>query len=91
MITFRCVQRFSSSQGAAPNLTKIEQTHYLCAYQGDGDDGWVVPLVVNTGDWSIYKDIPAAKQRPFYITELIKNLSANLCGGFIRLRRTNNG
>ena len=28
-------------------------THYLCAYDGPGSNGWAVVLTVNTGGWSI--------------------------------------
>jgi len=41
--------------GQTPALARIESTHYLCAYSGEGDDGWGDILTVNTGDWSISK------------------------------------
>ena len=36
-----------------PALAQIDSTHYLCAYSGDGDDGWAVVLTVNTGSWTV--------------------------------------
>jgi hypothetical protein len=34
---------FDSTNGDA--LTQINSTRYLCAYEGDGDDGWTVVLM----------------------------------------------
>ncbi len=44
---------YDKKQGITPALSKIDQTHYLCAYQGDGGGGYAVPLVVDTGDWLV--------------------------------------
>ena len=44
---------FDSSKGQTPTLAQIDQTHYLCAYCGNGDDGYAVVLTVNSGNWSI--------------------------------------
>jgi len=49
---------FDAKKGKVPALCQIDTTHYLCAYQGDGDDGWAVVLTVNTGNWSISKETP---------------------------------
>lgn len=50
------VFEFDTLKAEAPALVKIDDTHYLCVYQGDGSDGWSVVLTVNTGDWSISKE-----------------------------------
>ena len=44
---------FDSSQGEDPALVQIDSTHYLCAYEGAGDDGWAVVLTVNTSSWTV--------------------------------------
>ncbi len=44
---------FDSDNGVAPDLAKIDTTHYLCAYTGANNDGWAVVLIVDTGDWSV--------------------------------------
>jgi hypothetical protein len=49
---------FDNKKGKMPALVKIDDTHYFCAYQGDGDDGWAVVLTVDTGDWSISGKTP---------------------------------
>ncbi len=49
---------FDTANGQEPALAKIDDEHYLCAYEGDGDDGWAVVLTVNTGNWSITKETP---------------------------------
>ena len=41
-----------------PALAKIDPTHYLCAYEGAGQDGWAVVLTINTGNWTISKETP---------------------------------
>jgi hypothetical protein len=41
-----------------PALARIDSTHYLCAYSGNGDDGWAVVLTVDTGDWTLSKETP---------------------------------
>jgi type II secretory pathway pseudopilin PulG len=38
---------FDQNTGLTPSLSQIDQTHYLCAYTGPGDDGWAVVLSVN--------------------------------------------
>ena len=44
---------YDNVKGIGPSLAQIDQTHYLCTYQGDGDDGWASILKVNTGSWTI--------------------------------------
>ena len=50
--------QYDTSNGETPALAQIDSTHYLCAYDGDGDDGWAVVLTVNTGTWAITKETP---------------------------------
>jgi len=49
---------FDNKRGEAPALAKIDNMHYLCAYQGDHDDGWATVLTVNTETWTITKETP---------------------------------
>jgi len=35
---------FEPDTGLAPTLVEIDDSHYLCAYQGPGEDGWAVVL-----------------------------------------------
>ncbi len=49
---------FDTQKGKTPTLAQIDSTHYLCAYAGDGDDGWAVVLTVDTGTWQITKETP---------------------------------
>jgi type II secretory pathway pseudopilin PulG len=39
-------------------LTKIDDNHYLCAYNGDDDDAWAVVLNVDGATWDITKETP---------------------------------
>jgi type II secretory pathway pseudopilin PulG len=48
--------KFDVDDGMVPTLAKIDQTHYLCAYQGQNDDGWARILKVNTGNWLITEE-----------------------------------
>jgi type II secretory pathway pseudopilin PulG len=57
-ITMQTPFEFDNQQGIAPALSKIDDTHYLCAYTGPGDDGWAVVLTVNTANWSVGKELP---------------------------------
>jgi hypothetical protein len=50
--------RYDSKKAKVPDLHQIDSTHYLCAYQGDGDDGYAVVLTVNTGTWAISVGTP---------------------------------
>lgn len=43
---------FDTDKGKTPALSKIDDTYYLCSYQGNGDDGWSVILEV-TGSCAI--------------------------------------
>ena len=47
---------YDVKKGLGPALAKIDQTHYLCAHQGEDDDGWVRILKVNTGSWTISEE-----------------------------------
>ncbi|MCP4609596.1 MAG: type II secretion system protein [Planctomycetes bacterium] len=49
---------FDTTKGVMPALTQIDASHYLCAYQGNKDDGWAVVLTVNPADFSISKGTP---------------------------------
>lgn len=49
---------FDSAYAGKPALSKIDSTHYLCAYEGPGSDGWAVVLTVNTGNWTITRGTP---------------------------------
>ena len=46
------------SDGLTPALAQIDSTHYLCAHEGTGKDGWAVVLTVDTGTWNITKETP---------------------------------
>jgi hypothetical protein len=48
---------FDTQKGMEPALAQIDSTHYLCAYRGDGDDGWAVVLTVDTGTWNVSKEL----------------------------------
>jgi len=50
------VFEYDEKKGIGPALAKIDQTHYLCAYQGENDDGWVRILKVDTVNWTISED-----------------------------------
>ncbi|MHC4365957.1 MAG: hypothetical protein ACYSTJ_10850, partial [Planctomycetota bacterium] len=49
---------FDNQDGGTPALSKIDDTHYLCAYKGRRSDGWATVLTVNTGTWAITKETP---------------------------------
>ncbi|HUT29883.1 MAG TPA: type II secretion system protein [Sedimentisphaerales bacterium] len=49
---------YDTKNGMEPALCQIDQTHYLCAYRGDGDDGWAVVLTVDTGTGNVSKGPP---------------------------------
>ena len=49
---------FDTVKGKTPALAKIDDDHYLCAYSGDGDDGWAVVLTVDGATWDITKETP---------------------------------
>jgi len=58
VITKETPFEFDISKGEYPALCQIDSTHYLCAYEGDGDDGWAVVLTVNSGNWTITGGTP---------------------------------
>jgi len=49
---------YDTTRGATPALSQIDATHFLCAYSGDGSDGWAVVLTVDTGTWNITMETP---------------------------------
>jgi len=49
---------FDTSKGADPALAKIDDTHYLCAYNGAGSDGWAAVLEVDAGNSTISRYTP---------------------------------
>ena len=57
-ITKETPLEFDTQTGETPALAQIDNTHYLCAYSGNGDDGWATVLTVNTGTWTVTKETP---------------------------------
>ncbi|MCK4339049.1 MAG: T9SS type A sorting domain-containing protein [Candidatus Cloacimonetes bacterium] len=49
---------FATDCDAYSFLSRIDDTHFLCAYQGPDSDGWAVILTVNLIDWSISMETP---------------------------------
>jgi len=49
---------FDTVKGKHCKLARIDDTHYLCAYTGDGDDGWAVVLIVDPDTWEVTKGTP---------------------------------
>jgi prepilin-type N-terminal cleavage/methylation domain-containing protein len=47
---------FAQVRGYKPDLAKIDDTHYLCAYSGPDEDGWAVVLNVDLATWQISKN-----------------------------------
>ncbi len=50
--------KFDNQACDTPALSKIDNTHYLCAYVGRKNKGWATVLTVNTGTWTIAKETP---------------------------------
>lgn len=46
---------FDTFAGSNHALSQIDATNYLCAYQGQGENGCAVILTVDTGNWTITK------------------------------------
>jgi hypothetical protein len=49
---------FDTAKGKHCKLARIDDTHYLCVYTGDGDDGWAVLLIVDPDTWEVTKGTP---------------------------------
>lgn len=49
---------YDTDKGDQPALAKIDDEHYLCAYNGAGNDGFAVILKVNAGDWTVTRGTP---------------------------------
>lgn len=47
---------FNVTLGQNPELAQIDNTHYLFAYAGPGEDGWVVVATVNTTGWTVARE-----------------------------------
>ena len=57
-ITKETAFEFDINRASAPSLSRIDDTHYLCAYGGQTDVGLAVVLVVNPISWMITKGTP---------------------------------
>ncbi len=44
---------FDNNYGKDPAISKIDNEHYLCAFESTDDDGWAVVLIVDQTDWTI--------------------------------------
>ena len=44
---------FDDSFCRMPALSKIDNEHYLCAFESNNSDGWAVVLIVDQTDWTI--------------------------------------
>ncbi len=49
---------FDTSNGRRPDLAKIDDGHYLCAYSGYKTDGWAVVLTVDLVGYNITAETP---------------------------------
>lgn len=49
---------YDNSRGCMPSLSKIDDDHYLCAYQGNCKNGWAVILEVDSATWNITRGNP---------------------------------
>jgi type II secretory pathway pseudopilin PulG len=49
---------FDTQQGNSPALAKIDNEHFICAYNGQGSDGWAVVFTVDNSTWMISKETP---------------------------------
>lgn len=58
--------------GQTPALAKMEGTNYLCAYGGEGYDGWAVSLTIDTGNWSISKGTP-------FEFDIVQGIASAIC------------
>ena len=47
-ISKQTAYEFDTVKGKFCELARIDNTHYLCAYAGPGDDGWAVILLPGT-------------------------------------------
>jgi len=54
-ITVEDALEFDTQKGKTASLEKVDDEHFLCAYSGDGDDGWAVVLTVDSSTWNITK------------------------------------
>lgn len=52
-ITCGTACEYDTTSGKSPALCQVDSTHYLCVYQGSGQDGYAIILTVNTGDWTV--------------------------------------
>ena len=57
-ISKKTAYEFDTVKGKQCKLARIDNTHYLCAYTGDGDDGWAVILIVDPLTWVVTKGTP---------------------------------
>jgi len=49
---------YDPALGGEPNLVRIDATHHLCAYKGEGADGYAVVLTVDPSDWTVSRETP---------------------------------
>ena len=91
---------YDTSKGMEPALCQIDPTHYLCAYRGDGDDGWAVVLTVDTGTWAITKETPFEFDTDTGISPALSQIDSThyLCAyqgedndGWVRILKVNTG
>jgi type II secretory pathway pseudopilin PulG len=57
-ITVETALEFDTIKAKTASLAKVDDEHFLCAYSGDGDDGWAVVLTVDSETWNITKGTP---------------------------------
>ncbi|MBW8040624.1 MAG: hypothetical protein FVQ85_11545 [Planctomycetes bacterium] len=68
---------FDTSNGETPALAKIDDTHYLCAYEGPGADGFAVVLAVESGTWAITKGTPYEYDTSTGLTPTLAQIDPN--------------
>jgi len=52
-VTKETAFEFDKQNCEQPALSKIDDAHYLCAYEGKNNDGWATVLIVEQAGWTI--------------------------------------
>ena len=65
-LTSGTINSFACDIVCNPDLVKIDDTHYLCAYRGSNLRLWAVVLTVNTGDWTVSTQTPFELSNTLY-------------------------
>ena len=68
---------YDATNGEAPSLIRIDAQHFLCTYQGAGNDGWAVVLTVSPVTFTVTSNTPVEFEPKLGVSSALARIDQN--------------